>query len=50
MTRPWTGKKDATSPILKEAHKERKVKKELVNTLKEQEWKKQVKEYDYTKI
>lgn len=50
MTRPWTGKKDATSPQLKEAHKERKVKKELVNTLKEQEWNKQVKEYDYTKI
>lgn len=47
MKRPWTGKKEKTNSRLKEAHQERKVKKELVNSLKEQEWHKQVKEYDY---
>ncbi len=47
MTKPWTGKKDATNPQLKEAHKERKVKKELINTIKQKEWEKQVRDYDY---
>lgn len=47
MSRPWTGKKDQTEPIKKEAHKDRKTKKEILNHLEEEDWEQELREYQY---
>lgn len=42
----WIGKKSPTDPSKKEKHKERKIKKEILNTIKNLDWFEQVQEYN----
>lgn len=42
----WVNKKSPTDPIKKEKHKERKIKKEILNTIKNLDWFEQVQEYN----
>lgn len=42
----WVNKKSPTPSDKKEKHKERKLKKEILNTIKNQDWFEQVQEYN----
>lgn len=46
MKSPWTGKKPETNPVLKEQHQQRKTKEELIHRWQEEDWDKQLREYD----
>lgn len=46
LSKPWSGKKPETNPALKEAHKERKAKKIMLQELQQKDWKEQVKDYE----
>ena len=47
MTRPWTGKKSSLpSPVKKEQHLNRKTKEELIHRWQEEDWDKQLREYN----
>lgn len=46
MKKSWTGKKEPTNPVLKEQHQQRKTKEELIHRWQEEDWDKQLREYD----
>ena len=49
IPKSWTGKKIQTNPEFKEKHKQRKIKKALINYLKNQDWELEVYNYNNNK-
>ncbi len=49
IPKPWVGKKIITNPEFKEKHKQRKIKKALINNLKKQDWELEVYNYNNKK-
>ena len=49
IPKSWTGKKTQTNPEFKEKHKQRKIKKALINYLKTQDWELEVYNYNNKK-
>lgn len=45
VTKPYTGKKSPTNPEHKEAHQNRKAKKEILHHIHDDDWEQQLKEY-----
>lgn len=45
VTRPHTGKKSPSNPVLKEAHQNRKFKKEILHHIHDSDWEEQLKEF-----
>lgn len=50
MKKSWTGKKEQTNPVLKEAHKERVTRKAMLFEQQQKDWKEQVKDYDNQQV
>lgn len=50
IPKPWVGKKIITNPEFKEKHKQRKIKKQLLNTLLVLDWKEEVNNYNNNKV
>ena len=46
IPKPWVGKKVITNPEFKEKHKQRKIKKQLLNSLLVSDWKEEVNNYN----
>lgn len=46
IPKPWVGKKILTDPKFKERHEERKIKKQLLNSLSVLDWKEEVNNYN----
>ena len=42
ITRSWVGKKEPTNPDKKDAHQQRKLKRTLLNEIKDEEWQQQI--------
>ncbi len=45
ITRSWVGKKSPTNPDKKEAHQQRKLKRTILNEIKNEEWEQQILDY-----
>ena len=49
IPKPWVGKKETTNPEFKEKHKQRIIKKKLINSLSVKDWEQEVYNYNNKK-